>query len=312
MESFFRNKIEEMLIVSSWSEQFRSDIGLKGVSQIWGDRLAWYFWLADSPGVYQLEMMNTEEDVDTREDRYTAVFKVKCYPYQERTEFQSFSFLERMLVQSELFDDTNTPVFEHQGDIPADLFTVATVEFSMDLEGHETIVSFESMNYLRNRFAQETHQTFSMINLDRTFGSQELDRDVPGFQVGYPLFDCLMSLYANTHKQPPRKIRCSKSTGYEAIIKDGNVHARETNDIKGYKLSMLYSATGLSSYPEGGFIIENSDDGGENIIYDRSFACGDFHENKEEKKLPMTLNRKWWSLAHTHYESELTSSCGCH
>jgi hypothetical protein len=91
-----------MLILSSWSEQFRSDIGFNGVSQIWGGRPAWYFWLADSPGVYQLEMMNTEEDLDTIEDRCTAVFNVKCYPYQERSEFQSFSFLERKLVQSKL------------------------------------------------------------------------------------------------------------------------------------------------------------------------------------------------------------------
>ena len=301
-----------MLIVSSWSERFRSDIGFTGVSQIWGDRLAWYFWLADSSGVYQLEMMNTEEDMDIRGDRCTAVFQVKCYPYQESPEFQSFSFLERKLVQSNLFDDTNTPAFEHQGDIPPDLFTVATVEITMDLEGNATIISFESMDYLRTRFAQETHQTFPMISIGRTFDNQEVDRDVPGLQMGYPLFDCLMCLHANTFKQPPLEIRCSKSPGYEAIIKGGDVHARETSDIKGFKLSMFSAATGLGSCPEGNFIFWDSDKRREDIIYDRSFACGGFHENKEEKKLPMIINRKWWSLAHKHYESELTSSCGCH
>jgi len=188
-----------MLIVSSWSEQFRSDIGLTGVSQIWGDRPAWYFWLADSPGVYQLEMMETEEDPDTIENRCTAVFSVKCYPYQHRPGFESFSFLERKLVQSELFDNTNTPVFEHQGDIPADLFTVATIEFDMDLEGHATIVSLESMDCLRTRFAQDTNQAFPILSLSRNFGSREIDREVPGFQMGYPLFDCLMCLYAHTY-----------------------------------------------------------------------------------------------------------------
>ena len=209
-----------MLIVSSWSERFRSDIGFKGVSQIWGDRPAWYFWLADSPGVYQLELMNTEEDSDTEEDRYTAVFNVKCYPYREHAAFRSFSFLERKLVQSDFFDDTNTPAFEHQGEIPLDLFTVAAVEISMDLAGHAAIVSFESLDHLRTRFAQETHQTFPMISMARTFGSQEIDRDVPGFQVGYPLFDCLMSLYANAFKQPPLEIRCSKSHGIRSHLKE--------------------------------------------------------------------------------------------
>jgi len=301
-----------MLIVSSWSEQFRSDIGLEGVSQIWGERLAWYFWLADSPGVYQLEMMDTEEALDPRENRCTAVFNVKCYPYQHRPGFESFSFLERKLVQSDLFDDTNTPVFEHQGDIAPDLFTVATIEFDMDLEGHTTIASFGSMDHLRTRFAQETRQTFPMVNLSRTFGTREIDRDVLGFQMGYPLFDCLMCLYANTHNQPPVNIRFTRLQGYEFVIKDGDVHAMETTDIKGFNLNMFYSATGLGAYPAGSCVFGDSNEGSEDIIYDRHFACGHFHESKEEDNLPMMLNQQWWSLSHTHYESELTSSCGCH
>lgn len=301
-----------MLIVSSWSERFRFDIGFKGVSQIWGDRPAWYFWLADAPGVYQLELMNAEEDSSTAKDRCTAVFNVKCYPYREHAVFRSFSFLERKLVQSDFFDDTNTPAFEHQGEIPPDLFTVAAVEISMDLAGHAAIVSFESLDHLRTRFARETHQTFPMIRLDRTFGSQEIDRDVPGFQIGSRLFDCLLSLYANAFKQPPLEIRCCRSPGYEAILNNGDVHARETSDIKGFKLSMFYSVAGVDAYPDMNGAIENIERGSEDIIYDRRFSCGNFHERKDEEKLPMRLNSHWWSLARAHYESELTSTCGCH
>jgi hypothetical protein len=312
VESFFRNKVEEMLILSSWSARFRSDIGLNGVSQIWNDRPSWYFWLADSPGVYRLEMMDSEEGIDIQGDRYTAIFKIKCYPYQEHPEFQSFSFLEKELVQSKLFDHTNTPAFEHQGDIPDDLFTVATVEMTLDPEGHGAIFSFESLGHLRTRFANETHQTFPMINLSRTFGTQEIDRNVPGFQMGYPFFDCLMCLYANAHKQAPVNIRFSTSPGYEFVINDNDVHARETCNIKGFKLNVFYSATDAGSCPVGNCFLGNSSQESDHIIYDRRFACGDFYENEAEKKLPVTLNRKWWSLAHTHYESELTSSCGCH
>jgi len=75
---------------------------------------------------------------------------------------------------------------------------------------------------------------------------------------------------------------------------------------------MFYSATGLGAYPAGNYIFGDSNEGREDIIYDRHFACGHFHESKEEEKLPMMLNQQWWSLSHTHYESELTSSCGCH
>lgn len=301
-----------MLIVSSWSERFRKDIGFNGVSQIWGGRPAWYFWLADSPGVYQLEMMDAEEDTITPEGLCTAFFKVKCYPYQECSAFQSFSFLERKLVKSNLFDETNTPVFEHQDDIPDDLFTVATIEITMDVTGHTAIFSLESMAHIRTRFAQETRHVFPMISLDRTFGEQEIDRDVPGLQIGSKLFDCLMCLYSNAHKRPPLEIRCWRSPGYEFVIEDGCVHAREASNINGFKLNMLYSVTGFDSYLDMNSPTGNLKEGRENIIYDRRFSCGNFHASEDEKRLPMTLNRKWWSLAHTHYESELCSSCGCH
>jgi len=301
-----------MLIVSSWSEQFRSDIGFNGVSQIWGGRPAWYFWLADAPGVYQLEMMDTEEDPDTREDRCTAVFKVKCYPYQERAEFQSFSFLEKKLVQSNLFDDTHTPAFEHQGDIPDDLFTVATVEISMDLEGHAAIFSFESMACLQTRYVQETHQSFELINRERIFRSQEIDRKVPGFRLGYRLFDCLMALYANAHKQSPLEIRFLKTPGFEVVISGSTVDARRTDSIAGYDLGILFSTSpsGDCSDEDDRLMANCEDD--EELIYYRRFLCGHYHDSQEEMQLPVRLNRQWWSLAHGQYQSELASSCGCH
>ena len=256
-------------------------------------------------------MMDTEEDVDTREDQYTAVFKVKCYPYQECSVFKSFSFLERELVKSNLFDDTNTPAFEHQGDISDDLFTVGTIEITMDPAGRTAIFSFASMAHIRTRFTQQTHQTFPMISLNRTFGRQEIDRNVPGLQIGSRLFDCLLCLYANAHKQAPVEIRCWRSPGYEFILRNGHAHARETSDIIGFRLGMLYSVKDAGSYPDMNGLMENSEEEREYIIYDRRFSGGNFHESKDEEKLPMALNRKWWSLAHTHYKSELSSSCGC-
>lgn len=92
-----------MLIVSSWSEQFRTDIGLKGISQVWGGPPAWYFWLADAPGVYHLELLAAEGDMTYGKDLYKGVFVVKCYPYQNSRHFQSFSFLEQKLIQSHFF-----------------------------------------------------------------------------------------------------------------------------------------------------------------------------------------------------------------
>lgn len=301
-----------MLIVSSWSEAFRSDIGFNGVSQIWDDRLSWYFWLTDAPGVYQLEMMNTGEDSGVGEAPYSAVFRIKCYPYPQRPEFQSFSFFEKELIQSHLFDDTNTPAFEHRGHIPEDLFVVATVDMTMDPEGPAAIFSFESMAYLRTRYAGGSRQAFPLLELEHAFGDQEVDRDVPALSIGYRLFDCLLCLYANTHKQTPSAIRCWETPGYEVSIKDGCVDAHITSEISGFKLCARYLGAGIDYFSEG--VCEKADlpEESESIIYDRDFSCGHFHKNGNEKNMPVKMNQMWWTLAHRHYESELCSTCGCH
>ena len=229
-----------MLIVSSWSEQFRFDIGIKGASQVWGTRPAWYFWLDSSPGVYQLEMMTAGDACEANEESYRARFRIKCFPFPDRKEFATYSFLERNLVTSPLFDNTNTPRFEHQDDIPTDLFTVATLSITMELEGNSAIFCLESMACLRTRYILETHQFFPLIKQKQIVREQEIERAVPGFQMGYRLFDCLMSLYANTHKLAPYEIAVTQSVGYEIVINGSHVDAYKTDTTEGYNLSVLF------------------------------------------------------------------------
>lgn len=210
-----------MLIVSSWSEQFRTDIGLKGISQVWGGPPAWYIWLANAPGVYHLELLEAEEEKQNGKDFCKAVFTVKCYPYPGDACFQSFSFLEQKLIQSNFFDETHTPVFEFREKIPPDLFNVARLEVTMDHEAHMADFCIETLDILRSRYAAKTNQIFPIMDLSRQFGMDEIDRDIPGLEIAYPLFDCLMCLYANTGKQAPLQVQCSKTTGFEVVIEHG-------------------------------------------------------------------------------------------
>lgn len=301
-----------MLIVSSWSEQFRSDIGLNGVSQVWGTRPAWYFWLDKSPGVYQLEMMTADEALEANAAYCRACFRIKCYPFPDREEFASFSFQERNMVKSTLFDDTNTPRFEHQDDIPIDLFTVATLSIITGLEGNVAIFCLESMACLRTRYILETHQYFPLLNQEHIVKEKEIDRAVPGFQVGYRLFDCLMSLYANTHKLAPCEVAFTQTTGYEVVSNGSHIDAYKTDATKGYDLRVLFGTDDAESLHDDSDEMRTLDAGDEKCIYRKRFNCGHYHPLLQESKSPISLNPQWWSLAHQHYESELASTCGCH
>ena len=301
-----------MLIVSSWSERFRADIGLKGFSQVWGGTPAWYLWLDDAPGVYHLALLETEEKKQGGKDLYKVIFAIKCYPYPDDACFPSFSFLEQKLVQSNFFDETHTPVFECREKIPSDLFNVALLEITMDDEAHMASFSIETLDILRNRYTAEADQFFPVIGLGRKVAAGEIDRDIPGLKIAYPLFDCLMCLYAYAGKQAPIQLQCSRTPGFEVVVEQDKVDAKPSNAISGYRFTVLYTAADPHEQKITESIKIDRRDYGEASFYKRMFPCGHFQDDEADQNLPITINRKWWSLAYRHYVSELASSCGCH
>ena len=61
-ESFFQNKIDSMLVTTSWVDNLKDLLGVEAVSQIWGNVPAWYVWLSDAQGVYQLQLVDAGFD----------------------------------------------------------------------------------------------------------------------------------------------------------------------------------------------------------------------------------------------------------
>ena len=312
LESFFRNKIESLLIVSSWSERFRAEVGLKGVSQVWGLRPAWYLWIENAPGVFHLELIDTQEAAVNGTDLCKAIFTLKCYPYADGDRFQSFSFLEKKLIQSHFFDKTNTPAFEYQEKIPPDLYTVARLELTTDHEGHAALFFLETLDILRSRYARKTDQAFSIVNLSQQFDKGEIDRNIQGLEISYPLFDCILCLYANAQKQVPLQIQCSKLPGFEIVIGHGNVDVQRSDRIAGYKMGVLYAESDISQALDLINMQKGLIEPREDVFYDRMFQCSHYHSDRAEKRLPITINKQWWTLAHTQFQSDLASTCGCH
>ena len=105
-DSFFRNKVESMLITASWVEQVKKMLGLTRVSQVWGDRPEWCIWIDGAPGAYALVFEEGETIQAAEQTLALGQFAVKCYPYVGATVFDSFSPQEREMVTSDLFDHT--------------------------------------------------------------------------------------------------------------------------------------------------------------------------------------------------------------
>lgn len=307
-DSLFRTKIEGMLIQASWVHDAQTLLGLEGVSQIWGDKAAWYIWLRDSPGPYCLAFEEGEfsqsDGVEVAEGR----FMIKCYPYANHPSFKGFSLEEKALITGGDFDQTNTPRFEVAADIPESLFGVGSLSFLSASNDLFTAVSFDSLERLTiiarpsRREAREDAAPSS---------GDALVRDVPGWEIGFPLFRCLVGLMAFSMRRFPSFLGVSASPGFEYILLgDGGAELKEADTNP--QRSVF---TGFDGGAESKACLERCWRSRFTSANGSAF-CGNPSDAEAVTKCslpcdPSLLIKTWKALSRLELRSDITSTCGC-
>jgi hypothetical protein len=307
-DSFFRNKIENMLITASWVEPVQHMLNLKAVSQVWGDKPEWYIWLAQAPGVYALVL----EDAETFKTEDTTLcmghFAIKCYPYVDDGIFTAFSSQEQEMAASDLFDETHTPRLEVRERIPETFFAVGSI--SIILDEAETIALFtvDSLDALRLCVHSVSEgQWPSSANTV----SQGIIRNVPGWQISYPLFDRLIGLYSFQFRQPPVFIGATRSPGFEYLVNaEQNMECRSCTETQQLAASLLFLKTSpVTSLVDT--IWREPLGPEEKIMFMRDLPSSFSNQLSLECPQEVPINALWWELANTELKSELSSTCGC-
>ena len=300
-----------MLVTTSWVEDVKRVTGLNAVSQVWGDKPAWYFWIADAPGVYALQLEGiTTPDLD-HGDWATGSFAVKCYPFIHEKVFSSFSFQERSLIQSESFDHTHTPRFSQREQIPDTLFNVAAVELRVDPADRQALFALEGLDIMQISCAEDMLRNYPLLQEEKQFESGDIDRRVPGWDLGYPMFDRLICLYAFYSKRTPTRVWLTRSPGFSYVLDKDQARCVQTPDINLFSLSVLFGDPQTHDHTEEDLIGSEGTVDDKELVYDRAFHCDHFHREAHQPPHLPPLNEQWWSLAHTDYKSMLSSTCGC-
>jgi hypothetical protein len=305
LDSFFRNKVESLLITASWVEQVQQMLGLKGVSQVWGDRPEWYVWIDGAPGVYALVFELGEAIQASNQTLYLGRFAVKCYPYVSAGVFEAFSPREREMVNSDLFDHTHTPRLETQQEIPEAFFTIGSISFALDAAETVALFTFDSLNFLR--WTASTGKNGTANHLPE----KSRIRNIPGWQVGSPLFDRLVSLYAFYSKQPPVFVGATRSPGFETIIKPHQTPAsRVRADIQQWSTSVLL-ANPADTNTWVDTLWRSQLESDEQIVFEHACTHPACSHPAGNGLPPVGINPLWWNLAHADLKSQLASTCGC-
>ncbi|AFM27421.1 hypothetical protein [Desulfomonile tiedjei] len=310
IQSVFRNKIDSLLTTASWTEELKQLLGITGVSPVWDDVPAWYFWIDGAPGVYALVL---EEAFEKTENASTlhGLFSLKCYPFSGREEFAGFSFVERELVTSKFFDATNTPQFEHRASIPSSLFVIGAVECVLDRENRWSLFTLESQDLMRARYEAEILEDYPLIDLSRFYCSGDVGRSIQAWDVSYLLFDRIVSLWAHFGKKSPSKVVLERSFGFEHVYTDsGEWSCQESPDREIRSLSVLFGESPGQGTSEAIFR-NDPPTPGVTVLYPSESQCSCPTHDHQPSGVSPYMNCLWWTIPESNFTSELSSPCGC-
>lgn len=217
----FRTMVGAMIAQGFAVDSVRDGLDLKGVSEVWGgpetdDHPAWYFWLTSSRGAYRLRLEQTDRMRDCPTPAVRGVFSVKYYPSPGDPVFRHFSEQERGLIEGPLFDHTNTPRFDAQALIPEPLFNVGAIGCIRDLAAGQVFLEFTSIDRLRF-FRPPGPAAGSRSHAEDDGNGASPFRQMPAWDVGYPLFDAFVGLQAFHDHRPPKRIILSRQDGFEFV-----------------------------------------------------------------------------------------------
>lgn len=245
-EGFFRSTIGAMIGQGFAVDDVREKLFLKGASEVWGgeemdSHPAWYFWLANSPGAYRLQLVQSGRMDEHEGSVMRGVFSVKYYPSPLEPVFSHFSPFEQALVVGDAFDHTNTPMLEAK--VPENLFSVGTIEFIRDLINKQSFLTYTSLDRLR--FHKSSPELNRVGDDESTFIEEPSHpRQIPAWDLGYPLFDASVGLNAFLMRKPPKRVILSRQSGFDFFeTNTGDLVQRDSEEI-------VFKSLMVAFYPE--------------------------------------------------------------
>jgi len=204
------------------NEEARRFFHFAGVSEKISSELGWYLWFSDIPGVYLLDLEDTQvlqEDAvgtDSLEKEKYALsgdFTIKYFPDLRGDKyFTSFSEEERRIRASRLFDHTGTPILEGDDQIPPPFFQVGLLNILYDRKHKRLELSLLAPDRWA---ALQDHQA----ECGEIPTAETEDRNVPAWELSFFLVDRLINSLGYSYKTKPQCVhvfqRESPSTGVQ-------------------------------------------------------------------------------------------------
>lgn len=247
---FLRGRLGAMISSGFAADGVRDALGLEGASEVWGGpdtdgNPAWYFWLNSMQGAYRLCLMHAERLDDDAVHAVTGVLSLKYYPSPLEPVYRHFSRQERALIAGDWFDATRTPHMDAQDRVPDTLFNVGAIEFILDVASGQSFLQYSSLDRLRFNVRS------GLAGVPVTADARQSVRQVPAWDLGYPLFDAIVGLEAFFARSAPTRIILSRQTGFEFVEQEAGSQQPRDTDAATFKslLVAFHAADGRGTSP---------------------------------------------------------------
>ncbi|MFH0957245.1 MAG: hypothetical protein V1897_00940 [Pseudomonadota bacterium] len=299
-----------MLITASWFPDLKNVVGLQGVSQVWQDNPSYYLWLKGVPCVFQLECNEAHYKDGFDERLIYSAFSVRAFPFRNTDLYLGFSEYEKKVLNSPIFDGSNTPSFDHLQDLDKNLFLVSGIEWIFP---ENACWNLFTMNAFDLSVIRSHSSPVDPLNLSSE-PSSTISRRVPSWEISLPLFDALNTLHVFYSKQKLRNLRVISRNGFEYVVSfDGKTKLVDRGVIKNLEVvslfmnERLFVDDGITGLLDQRFETDFGD-----VIFDRTFDWNDRSDNgfilKGSSK---AIGRQWWSVAEASFDSSVACPCGC-
>lgn len=281
----------------------------------------WHLWFDGKPGAYQLELVEEEfieHKTENAEIRLPVRgrFVVRYFPDEEEHVFNTFSCYEQMLRISSLFDNTGTPTPQGREQLHPSYFTIGYVDVRTNQD--RDILELECFAPQRWRdirvdgllLKNDEENEYEAVH------PGDIDRNVPGWELCFFLFDKLFSGFCHVYKQPPVFVALAKTNGKVFMIDaHNNVEEKETRDFSQvYLVASMKLIHGTEGKPADK--VDKVDTERSSCqVRDLLESYGSYEIRIYETPDPdcgQWINPQWWDMGGLHFHGEEEEHCCYH
>lgn len=269
-------------------------VRLAAASEVWGgaeprERAAWYLWLRDHPGAWQMELAAAELLARSGSGALLGRFTVRHYPAAGTPGLAAFSAEERS-VAARSFDETGTPRIELAPSIPEPMFTVGTVDWALDTGRGASAFVLSSLDRLRTR---------------REDGA--IVRDVPGWALTAPVFSLLAGLFAQVERRAAARLVLSRQRGFELVAAADGARPRDAADTVQGEAALVFDSPRDPGI--GRSLLDTLRDDDAEVLADVSLEAGAPAAGVGgDPRLPLDVSEAWFG-GEQHAADGI--ACGC-